>query len=215
MKRHPTSDAWLEDQDRFVPEATAVLRIIREAGLDEGVKWGQPTFMLDGHNVVLMGIWKDGVVVSYLRGALLDDPGGHLVQPGSSRHSRYLPLASLDELADKRALLDGFLAAAITLTREGRRVPKQDPEDLDLPDELVDRMDADPAFAEAFWGMTPGRRRGHALHIGGAKTPKGRASRLDKCGVRILQGKGIHECICGRSQRPPRCDGTHNKPLGG
>ena len=48
-------------------------------------------------------------------------------------------------------------------------------------------------LAKAFQALTPGRRRGYALHIGGAKQSKTRASRVEKCVDRILEGKGFNE----------------------
>ena len=212
MKRYPDVAAWLADQTRFVPEVEALLSVLRRADLDEGIKWGSPTWADAGQNVANLGLRKDHAVVGFFRGALLPDPQRHLETPGEhSRHVRTLAFADLDAVREKTPVLEAFLAEAIELTRAGTKVPRLSPDEVDLPDELVDRMDADPDFAECFWGMTPGRRRGHALHIGGAKTPKGRASRLERCAERILLGKGIHDCICGKSQRMPRCDGSHSR----
>ena len=28
----------------------------------------------------------------------------------------------------------------------------------------------------------------------------------------IFTGKGINDCVCGRSKKMPGCDGSHNKP---
>jgi uncharacterized protein YdeI (YjbR/CyaY-like superfamily) len=213
MKHHADATAWLADQSAWVPELAALRSILRDTGLEEAIKWGAPTYRDGDHNVVNLGARKDGAIVGFFRGALLSDPGGELDTPGAhSRHVRTLTFRSVAEVEARRPLLQDFVAEAVRRTRAGETVPKPDPADLDLPDELIDRMDADPAFAEAFWGMTPGRRRGHALHIGGAKTAKGRASRLLAATPRILAGKGRQECICGRSARMPRCDGTHSKP---
>lgn len=212
MKQYPSVAAWQADQTTFVDECAALIEILRATGMEEAIKWGSPTWMDGGHNVANLGMLKGRVAVGFFRGALLSDPDGQLRTPGVSRHTRFLEFTDLDDIAARRGVLEAYLAEAIARTRAGETVPKPDPGDLALCDELLERMDADPAFAEAFWGMTPGRRRGHAIHIGGAKTEKGRRSRVAAATPRILAGKGRQECICGRSQRMPRCDGSHNKP---
>ena len=57
------------------------------------------------------------------------------------------------------------------------------------PDELVRAPDADPALAEAFHRLTPGRQRSHVLHIDGAKTSQTRLRRLEALRPLILAGK--------------------------
>lgn len=212
MKQYPSVAAWLADQTTFVDEAAALIEVLRGTGMEEAVKWGAPTWMDGGHNVANLGMLKGRVVVGFFRGALLSDPDRRLEQPGQSRHTRFLSFPDGAAVEAGLPALRAFLDEAIARTRAGETVPKPDPGDLELCAELLERMDADPAFAEAFWGMTPGRRRGHALHINGARTEKGRRSRIGAATPRILAGKGRQECICGRSQRMPRCDGSHNKP---
>ena len=76
-------------------------------------------------------------------------------------------------------------------------------------EELQRRLDSDPGFREAFEALTPGRRRGYNLHFAQPKNSSTREARIDRCGERILLGKGLNDCVCGRSKRPPGCDGSH------
>ena len=64
---------------------------------------------------------------------------------------------------------------------------------LELPDELVDAMDADPELAEAFHRLTPGRQRSYAILLSSAKTAATRVSRIEKARPHILAGKGANE----------------------
>jgi uncharacterized protein YdeI (YjbR/CyaY-like superfamily) len=64
---------------------------------------------------------------------------------------------------------------------------------LELPDELVDAMDADPELAEAFHALTPGRQRSYVIHLSSAKTSTTRVARIVKARPTILAGKGANE----------------------
>ena len=64
---------------------------------------------------------------------------------------------------------------------------------LDLPDELIEALDADPALAEAFHALTPGRQRSHVLALASAKAPATRRVRIERLRPRILAGKGATE----------------------
>lgn len=54
-------------------------------------------------------------------------------------------------------------------------------------------MDADPALAEGFHGLTPGRQRSWVLHFASAKQSATRAARIDKAALAIKAGKGWNE----------------------
>ncbi|MFM8449037.1 MAG: YdeI/OmpD-associated family protein, partial [Haliscomenobacter sp.] len=45
----------------------------------------------------------------------------------------------------------------------------------------------------AFHALTPGRQRAYLLHFSGAKQAATRASRIEKCIPRILEGRGFNE----------------------
>ena len=51
----------------------------------------------------------------------------------------------------------------------------------------------DPALAEAFDELTPGRQREYNLHVSGAKRSETRERRVDQIAPRILAGKGLRD----------------------
>ncbi len=59
--------------------------------------------------------------------------------------------------------------------------------------ELAGRLATDARLRRAFEALTPGRRRSHILHIGGAKQSETRARRVEKCAPVILAGRGFNE----------------------
>lgn len=207
-------DAWFSARETWRDELDALRSIVLGAGLGETLKWRQPCYTHAGSNVVIVSARKDAAVVSFLRGALLSDPDDRLIQPGEhARSARYMPFPSAAAIADDRAYLEALLAEAKTLHAEGRRV-EPSPDAIEFVPELQDRLDGDEAFREAFLGLTKGRQRGYNLHIGGAKQADTREGRIDRLTPRILARKGLRDCVCGHSKRPPGCDGSHKHHSG-
>jgi 2-phospho-L-lactate guanylyltransferase (CobY/MobA/RfbA family) len=64
---------------------------------------------------------------------------------------------------------------------------------------------------EAFEALTPGRQRAYNLFFTAAKQSATRCSRIDSYTERILNKKGINDCVCGLSKRMPGCDGSHKQ----
>lgn len=212
MRTKGTVDDWFGEQEVWRDETALLRQIVQGTGLDEVLKWGQPAYGDQGTTILLVSHLKAHATVSFLQGALLDDPQGRLVTPGQhSRHARYLPFTSVQEVAASQAMLEDFIRQAVANARAGKRVPPLAGE-MVVVDELQEALDADEAFRAAFEALTPGRRRGYNLHIGQAKQASTRVARIAACTPRILAGIGLQECICGRSKRMPRCDGTHKHP---
>ena len=80
---------------------------------------------------------------------------------------------------------------------------------LKFPKELIDIMEKDAKFKDAFTSLTPGKQRAYNLYFSDAKQSKTRMDRIEKYTHRILNGKGFHDCVCGLSKRMPNCDGSH------
>jgi CDGSH-type Zn-finger protein len=47
------------------------------------------------------------------------------------------------------------------------------------------------------------------MHFNAASQSGTRTRRIESHRDRILNGKGIHDCVCGLSKRMPNCDGSH------
>jgi uncharacterized protein YdeI (YjbR/CyaY-like superfamily) len=211
MRDVADADEWYAGHEQY-PEQVALLRqIVLAHGLTETIKWKHPCYMDAGKNVAIVSARKDGGILSLLHGALVDDPLGRLQQPGQDRSGRYLVFASVAEIEANRAYIDGLLEQAIANERAGLRVPPL-PDTIEPVDELAERMAADPAFRAAFEALTIGRQRQYNLHFGKAKKAATREARITAATERIFLGKGLTDCICGRSKHLPRCDGSHRRP---
>lgn len=210
MRFQGTVDEWYQGQVAWAAELAALREVARASGLRETLKWGTPTYADEAdQNVLMIGAFKAGATLSFVRGALVDDPGGDLVSPGeNSRSARYVLVTSVAEVEARRPAIDRLVQHAIALTRAGVRVPAPDGEP-DYADELRARIEEDASYGAAFRALTPGRRRAWHILVSGAKTAPARTARVDRSVPRVLAGKGPNDCICGHSKRPPGCDGTH------
>lgn len=177
---------------RLWSDGLAELRAICLAsGLRETAKWGHPVYMEGERNVALIGAFRGEFTLSFFNPALMTDPECVLERQGpNTRHPNVIRFASAAQVAQMSPTLATYLAEARDYAARGLRPPKEETT-LDLPEELVAALDADPALAEAFHALTPGRQKSHVLQIGGAKKPETRIARVEKLRPKILAGKGV------------------------
>ncbi|MGE9267968.1 MAG: YdeI/OmpD-associated family protein [Verrucomicrobiales bacterium] len=201
--------AFLQGADRWREEMAELCGIAERAGLVGALKWGRPCYAYEGKNVVIVGELKEAAVLSFFKGALLRDPQGLLERPGpNTRAARIVKFRSLDEIRAVADQLPAYLEEAIGLEKEGRELPRESAAE-EFPEELEEALGSDPAFQEAFEGLTPGRQRAYLLFFKAGKKSETRVGRIAKYRKRILAGKGMNDCTCGLSKRMPNCDGSH------
>jgi uncharacterized protein YdeI (YjbR/CyaY-like superfamily) len=210
MKDYDHADDWYADRAEWADEVRALRPIVLGLGLTETIKWKHPCYMDDGRNIAIISWRKDCALVSLLKGALVDDPRGRLVQPGQDRSGRYMPFRDLTEIERDRGYLETLLRRAIEVERAGLKVEPL-PDEIDYCAELAERLAADEAFRVAFEALTPGRRRHYNMHFAKAKQASTRRRRIEQATERIFAGKGLMDCVCGHSKRMPRCDGSHRR----
>ena len=181
-------------QPAWQAERHALRDLLLRNGLSETVKWNKLCYMAHGGNIALIYGLKDFCAIGFLRGALLEDPEARLVSPGPhSDHMRMLTFRSLAEITETTPVIETYIQSAIAAQKAGRKVERSKPSAPDYPEELRTALAGEPAFAQAFEALTPGRRRGYLLHFAGAKQAATRNGRIVKWHDAILAGKGLHD----------------------
>lgn len=176
-------------------EGLAHLRAIcRDLDLVETVKWGHPCYMFADRNIAIFGAFRSNFRLSFMNAGLLADPDG-VLRPGgpNARAKSVLIFDSLDMLRAQDSIIRAFLTDLKVCATKGITPPKTAPGDLDLPRELIDALDSDPDYADAFAALTPGRQRSWFLHINSAKQAATRIKRIEKARDRVLISKGWNE----------------------
>ncbi|UWQ20288.1 YdeI family protein [Jannaschia sp. W003] len=188
--RHATPDCGAR---RHAGALAAARRLCLDAGLEEAAKWGHPCYAHAGRNVAILGAHREGARLTFFHAALLRDPAGVLERKGpNARHPDAVRFADAGAVAAMAGPVTALLRQAMIHAEAGTRAPRED-RPLDLPDELSDALAADTELAAAFEALTPGRRRSHAIVIGGAKKPETRRARIARLRPRIMAGQGANE----------------------
>ena len=193
-KMNPLVSKVHEKENRWSTEFAALRQLCLESGLNEELKWGQACYDLDGGNVVLIHGFKDYCALLFMKGALLKDPKGILVQQTKNvQAARQIRFAAIVDINKQKAIVKAYISEAIAVEKSGAKVAMKSVEQFDMPEEFLKRLDDDPRLAEAFHALTPGRQKGYLLHFGGAKQSATRAARVAKHAPRILKGLGVDD----------------------
>lgn len=191
--KNPAVDKFLRKTKTWRAEFEALRPIILACGVNEDLKWGWPCYSVEGAgNVVLMHGFKTYCALLFMKGALLRDPKGILVQQTKNVQSaRQIRFTKVGEIEKLKTALKGYVKNAIEVEKAGLSVVKKSTDEFETPREWLDTIDNDPDLKEAFDDLTPGRQRGYLLYFAGAKQSKTRQDRIDKSAKRIRAGKGL------------------------
>lgn len=181
-------------EKRWSAEFAALRQLCLASGLHEELKWGQACYDLNGRNIVLIHGFKDYCALLFMKGALLKDPKGILVQQTRNvQAGRQMRFSSLADIKRQGAAVAAYIREAIAVEKSGAKVAMKTAAEFAVPEEFLRRLEADPALDEAFHALTPGRQKGYLLYFAAAKRPQTRAARVEKHAPRILQGLGLDD----------------------
>ncbi len=210
--KNPKVDEYLRKSKKWQGELRELRRIVLDCGLTEELKWRTPCYTHQDSNVVMIGRFKEYCTLSFFKGALLKDVKNILAKPGkNTQAARLIRFTSVREIVEMEPILSAFIHESRDVEEAGLKVTFKEISEFDIPDELEIKLNESPALKTAFAALTPGRQRGYLLYFSSAKQSKTRTSRIEKYSQQILDGKGINDCTCGHSRKPPQCDGSHKQ----
>jgi len=191
---NPKVDFFFKKAGNWQEEFEKLRRIVLDCELTEELRWGKPCYAFQGSNIVLIHGFKDYCALLFMKGALLKDPGGILVQQTENvQAARQVRFASVREIAELAPVLKAYIKEAIEVEKAGLDVEYKKTSEFKMPEEFRNKLDGNPALKTAFEKLTPGRQRGYLLYFSGAKQSKTREARVEKCMPRILKGKGLDD----------------------
>lgn len=177
----------------WIDGLSALRRLCRDMGLVETAKWGHPCYMHAGRNIALLGAFRSDFLISFLNAGLLVDSAGVLTTPGpNSQTPSVIRFTTVAEVGALEPTIRAYLRQLMDHAEAGTKPPTVARE-IDMPDELLEALDADPVLAEAFHALTPGRQRSYLFALNQAKQAATRMARIDKFRTRIIAGKGAQE----------------------
>jgi len=167
--------------------------ICLSADLKETVKWGHPCYMHANRNIVIVGALQDNFRLSFFNAALMKDSEAVLEKQGpNTQHPDIIRFMSNDGPEELESVILAYLDEAKEYAEAGKKPPRDDRQ-LELPDELVEALEADPALSEAFHALTRGRQKSYVINLNGAKKSETRTKRIEKFRDKIIDGKGAME----------------------
>jgi len=186
---------WFFNKETKWQEAFAELRtIVLDCGLTEELKWGCPCYTFQNNNIVLIHGFKDYCALLFMKGALLKDTAGILVQQTENvQASRQIRFTSIQDIVNNESILKAYINEAIEVEKAGLKVELKKTTEFNMPDEFKMVLDDMPELKTAFETLTPGRQRGYLLYFSAPKQAKTRESRIEKCIQQILVGKGLDD----------------------
>ena len=180
-------------RERWKTEIAAMRRVLATMPMQEECKWGQPTYTVDGRNIVIIQGFKEYFALGFFQGALLKDPGKLLVQLGRTQAGRVMKFTSAKEISAQAATIRSYVREAIAVEKAGLRMKPKKTSDFPVPEELSERFRMDPRFRRAFHALTPGRQRSWLHHFSTAKQSATRTTRIEKAMPAIFEGRGFLE----------------------
>lgn len=190
--KNPRVDVYLSKAEAWQKEFVKLRKIVLACGLTEELKWGQPCYTLDGSNIVLIHGFKEYCALLFVKGALLKDSKGLLIQQTKNvQAARQLRFTSLREITSMEPVITSYIKQAIKVEQSGAKFEHKDTTEFEVAEEFQAKLDRSATLRKAFKALTPGRQRAYLLHFSSPKQSKTRESRVEKFMPKILEGKGL------------------------
>ena len=191
---NPQVDWYFAKEKRWAKEIEKLRTIVLGCHLTEELKWGCPCYSLQGHNVVLIHVFKEYCALLLFKGVLLKDPHGMLVQQTANvQAARQIRFTGIREIVKKQSIIKAYIKNAIEVEKAGVKVELKKTKEYKMPDEFKSVLDDMPELKTAFQALTPGRQRGYLLYFSSAKQAKTREARIEKYLPQILKRKGLED----------------------
>lgn len=191
---NPKVDFYFTKAEKWQEELEQLRKIVLECELTEELKWGVPCYTFQKSNIVLIHDFKEYCALLFMKGALLDNANGLLIQQTENvQAARQIRFTNLREIVDNKAILKAYIYEAIEVEKAGLKVELKKTTEYNIPEEFQQKLDESSNLKTAFEALTPGRQRAYLLHFSQPKQAKTREARVEKCIPQILDGKGLND----------------------
>jgi uncharacterized protein YdeI (YjbR/CyaY-like superfamily) len=189
---NPKVDQFISREQKWQEEFEKLRMIILDCQLTEELKWGVPCYTLKKSNVVLIHGFKEYCAILFIKGSLLQDADGILIQQTENvqagRQVRFTDVKQIEKLETR---LKAYIYEAIEVEKAGLKVEFKKREEVLAPDEFLKVLNDSSALKAAFEALTPGRQKAYKMYFAEPKQSKTRESRIEKSIEQILNGKGL------------------------
>ena len=193
-RMNPKVDSYFSKAKEWQEEQDQLRMIILDCGLIEELKWGVPCYTFEKRNIGLIHGFKEYCALLFVKGALLNDAKGILIQQTENvQAARQIRFTTVREIVKMKLILKAYIYEAIEVEKAGLKVNLKKTTEFIVPEEFQNKLDEIPVLKKAFDALTPGRQRAYILYFSAPKQSKTRESRVGKCMQQILSGKGLND----------------------
>jgi uncharacterized protein YdeI (YjbR/CyaY-like superfamily) len=191
---NPKVDFFFSKAKKWQEEFEKLRMIILDCGLTEELKWGVPCYTFQKSNIVLIHGFKEYCAILFIKGALLHDVHGLLIQQTENvQAARQIRFTNVREIVEMEPILKAYIHEAIEVEKAGLKVNYKKATEFIIPEEFINKLEEVPGLQDAFDALTPGRQRAYIFYFSAPKQSKTRESRVEKCMQQILNGKGLND----------------------
>ncbi len=191
---NPKVDFFFDKAKNWQEEFEKLRTIILACGLNEELKWGQPCYMYEKSNIVLIHGFKEYCALLFFKGALLNDAHGILIQQTENvQAARQIRFTNVRQIVKLAPVLKSYVYEAIEVEKAGLKVVLKKATEFAIAQEFQVVLDKSAALKNAFYALTPGRQRAYLLFFSAPKQSKTREQRVEKYKQQILKGKGLND----------------------
>jgi uncharacterized protein YdeI (YjbR/CyaY-like superfamily) len=193
-KTNPKVDFFFSKAKKWQQEFEKLRTIILDCGLTEELKWGVPCYTFQKKNIVLIHGFKEYCAILFVKGALLKDEKGILIQQTENvQAARQIRFTNVREIVKMETILKAYINEAVESEIAGFKVNYKKAAEFIMPEEFISKLEEVPGLQDAFEALTPGRQRAYILYFSAPKQSKTRVSRIEKSMRQILNGKGLND----------------------
>src|SRR5213592_1662383 len=122
-RMNPKVDQYLRRAKKWQKEMEKLRRISLGCGLTEELRWGKPCYTFQNSNIVLIHGFKEYCALLFLKGALLKDAKGILIQQTKNvQAARQIRFTNAQEIVKMKPILRDYIHENIKVEKAGLKV---------------------------------------------------------------------------------------------
>ena len=111
-------------------------------------------------NLVIIHAFKEYCAILFVKGALLNDANGILIQQTENvQAGRQVRFTNVQGIVEIEPILKTYIYEAVEVEKAGLKVNFKKTSEFTIPEEFQNKLDEFPALKTAFEALTPGRAK--------------------------------------------------------
>lgn len=187
-------EIYIHKKEAWKQELTLLRSVFTNLPLEETIKWGAPTYVFKGKNIVGLAAFKKYCGLWFFQGVLLEDKQKKLMnaQEGKTKALLQWRFYTKDEI--DLPLIKQYVLEAMHQVAIGNEVKfSSNTKPLVIPLELSQQLAIDTSLEAKFRRFSKSKQHEFAAYIATAKRAETKEKRLQKIIPMILSGEGLND----------------------